>query len=140
MSDSGPPSSDEWGWTRPQRRALAALLLVLLVVLSIRYGLNRAYLSDPQPPQGRRAGELASRVDPNSATWQELAAIPSLGEKRARQIVAYRQSERSRGPVSVVFRSRDDLMRVKGIGRATAENVEPYLIFPAERPPAIKAE
>lgn len=135
MSSGSPPSSPQLGWTPVQRRALLVSLCILLAVLSIRYALNRAYVSDPQPPQGRRAGELATRVDPNSATWQELAAIPSLGEKRARQIVRFRESARSANPSTIVFRSPDDLMQVRDIGPATAQNLKPYLLFPPDHSP-----
>ena len=133
MSNAPPPARDEFGWTLPQRRALILLLAVLLVGLCVRYAFNRSYVSDPQPVQGSRAGELASRIDPNSASWEELAAIPSLGEKRSRAITDYRDGVRARDPAAVVFRSANDLMRVKGIGRATADNLKPYLIFPADR-------
>ena len=133
MSNGGPPSREEFGWTLPQRRALIVLLGVLLASLCVRYALNRSYVSDPQPAQGSRAGELASRIDPNSANWEELAAIPSLGEKRSKAIVEYRDGVRARDPAAVVFRSANDLMRVRGIGRATADNLKPYLIFPGER-------
>lgn len=124
------------GWTLPQRRALVALLLVLLVVLSVRFALNRQYVSDPQPPHGPRYDELASRIDPNTADWQTLAAIPSLGEKRARQIVAYRDRLRVADPNAVVFRQPADLLRVRGIGPATEQNILPYLIFPSPSAPA----
>jgi competence ComEA-like helix-hairpin-helix protein len=96
--------------------------------------MNRSYVSDPQPAEGTRAGELASRLDPNSATWQELAGIPSLGEKRAKAIADYRDVAHSRDPTATVFRSAGDLMRVRGIGTATVENLKPYLVFPGERP------
>src|SRR5690348_17068103 len=98
MSGGTPKSSGELGWSPPQRRALLALLCVLLIALSIRYACNRRYVSDPQPPQPARYNELASRIDPNVATWQELAAIPSLGEKRAKEIVAYRDRAHQTDP------------------------------------------
>ena len=53
-------------------------------------------ISDPQPSEGPRAAELQSRIDPNAADWKTLAAIPNLGEKRAKAIVAYRDGIRSR--------------------------------------------
>ena len=125
-----PPQSRQFGWTLSQRRALIALLSVFLVALCVRFALNRQYVSDPQPPQGLRAGELASRIDPNVADWQTLAAIPTLGEKRARQIVQYRERMRSANPSPVIFRDPTDLLHIPGIGRATMENLRPYLLFP----------
>jgi DNA uptake protein ComE-like DNA-binding protein len=115
-----------------QRRVLLALLAVFLVVLCIRFALNHTYVPDPQPPQGARAAELASRVDPNSADWQTLATIPTLGEKRARAIVAYRDRMRPDGSTVLAFQRATDLLHIRGIGAATMENIKPYLIFPAD--------
>ena len=127
--------SRQFGWTASQRRALIALLLVLLVVLGVRLAVNRQYVSDPQPAQGARYEELATRIDPNTADWQTLAAIPTLGEKRAKEIVAYRDRIRSSEPNAIVFRDAADLLRIRGIGRATIDNLRPHLVFPpADRP------
>ena len=135
MSGGTPKSSAEFGWSLSQRRALIVLLSLLLASLAIRYACNPVYVSDPQPAQPARYNEMASRLDPNAATWQELAAIPSLGEKRAKDIVAFRDRARQADAGAIVFRSPPDLMRVKGIGNSTARNVEPYLVFPAtDRP------
>ena len=121
-------------WTAGQRRALLLLLTLLLLALTLRYALNPAYVPSIQPPGGARSAELASRLDPNSADWQALSAIPSLGEKRAREIVAYRDKVHAADSSRVVFRTADDLARVRGIGKATVENLRPYLLFPGSDP------
>jgi DNA uptake protein ComE-like DNA-binding protein len=120
------------GWTPAQRRALLVLLTAFLLFLSIQSLRNRQLIADPQPTEGSRAAELDARIDPNTADWQTLAAIPSLGEKRAKAIVAYRQQARASNPRSLTFRSPDDLLQVRGIGAATVENLRPFLSFPAE--------
>ena len=124
----------EFGWTLAQRRALLALLAVLLVWLTVQYARHRSFVSDPQPAGGSRAEELASRIDPNSADWQTLAAIPTLGPKRAKDIVAYRDRVRLGDANAVAYRTAADLLRIRGIGGATVENLRPYLIFPADSP------
>jgi DNA uptake protein ComE-like DNA-binding protein len=124
----------EFGWTLSQRRALLLLITVLLVCLTVQFLRNRAYVSDPQPSAGARSAELASRIDPNSADWQTLAAIPTLGEKRARAIVAYRDGIRAAAAGRVVYRTASDLLQVRGIGAATVENLRSYLDFPADVP------
>jgi competence protein ComEA len=134
MSDSNQPEPREWGWNYSQRRALALLLSILLVVLCIRFALDRQFVPNPQPPQGARADELATRIDPNTADWQTLAAIPGLGEKRAKSIVEYRDRMRGASPSRRVFQRASDLRRVRGIGPATVANLAPYLIFPPESP------
>lgn len=94
--------------------------------------MDRSHVPDPQAPEGSRAAELASRIDPNAADWQTLSAIPTLGPKRAKDIVAFRERARASDRSKVVFHSSVDLMQVRGIGLATLENVRPYLIFPSD--------
>ena len=137
MPDAPPAQQDDaptLGWTAPQRRFLLGLLTVLLVLLSLRYACNPVYVPDPQPEHPPRAHELADRLDPNTADWQTLAALPSIGERRARDIVAYReqwQKDRRPGPP---FTQPSDLLRIRGIGYAMMSALEPYLIFQSPRP------
>ena len=123
------PASDPF-WTASQRRALIVLLSILLVFLTGRYACNRAFVDDPQPEVPARADELADKLDPNTADWRELAAIPNLGEKRAQAIVAFREKWQAQYPRDPAFRGPEDLRQIKGIGVATAANLKPYLIFP----------
>src|SRR3954464_16027835 len=133
MAAPGKPQSVESGWNSPQRRALLLLISLLLLVLIVQLILNRRYV--PQhPAQGGRAAELASRLDPNTADWQALAAIPNLGEKRARDIVSFRERIRASPPGQVVYKKASDLRVIRGIGPATIERLGAYLIFPGERP------
>ena len=118
-------------WTLPQRRALLLLLAALLVFLAVRYALNPVYVSNPQPERPGRSDELADRIDPNTADWPTLAALPGIGEKRAREIVAYREEAAARSPGGVDFAQKEDLLRIKGIGSAMLEAIAPYLTFPA---------
>lgn len=124
-------------WKPSHRRALIALLAVLLVCLSINLAFNRARIPDPQPENGLRSNELATQIDPNTASWEELAAIPRLGEKRAQAIVALRDQLLRDHPDRLPFSNPDDLRRIKGIGPSTIANLKPYLFFaPATRPAA----
>jgi len=137
MSDANPAEPQpprEWVWTLSQRRAILGLLCVMGVVLWVQFFRNRQFVPDPQPAQGPRSAELASRIDPNTADWHELAAIPNLGEKRAQDIVAYRDRLRMTNPNRVVFKSLTDLRGIRDIGPATAERLRTYLIFPGESP------
>jgi len=117
-------------WTNQQRIVLIWLLLIFCGWLAFRAYKNPRYVSDPQPQAGARAGELLDRLDPNSATWQELSVLPELGEKRAKEIVAYREEFVRAGRGAVAFRSAEDLLKIKGIGVSMVENLSPYLKFP----------
>lgn len=122
----------EPGWSPSQRRGLLVLLTLLLAFLIFQAVRDRTFISDPQPAQGPRAAELQSRIDPNSADWQTLSAIPNLGPKRAHAIVAYRDSARGPDTRQVVFQRPADLLHVRGIGPAMVENLRPYLLFPPD--------
>jgi hypothetical protein len=135
MTQGSQPEPREWGWNLSQRRALLLLLSILLIAFCIRLAMNRQFVPTPQPPQGARAAELATRIDPNTADWQTLAAIPGLGEKRAKEIVAFRDRMLARRPGYPVSTRAKDLILVRGIGPATVANIEPYLVFTPESLP-----
>jgi hypothetical protein len=118
--------------TLSQQRAIAALFLILAGVLAVRHAFNPAYVSDPESDSGPRAGELLDRVDPNSADWPQLAALPGLGEALARRIVDYRREFLATHTGRRAFERLEDLENVKGIGRAMLANLQPYLHFPPD--------
>jgi hypothetical protein len=120
-----------WTWTLGQRRALLALLFGLIIYLGFRLYFNQAYVPDPPPPHGPRYDEVVDKIDPNTADVATLAALPLIGEKRARQIVEYREKRRAQSPGRAVFRSEDDLLLIRGFGKASLDTLRPYLIFPA---------
>jgi competence protein ComEA len=124
-----PPDTPRLAWSVPQRRVLLVLLTTLLVALTVRYALNPSYVSDPQPERPPRLDELADRIDPNTADWPTLAVLPGIGEKRAKDIIAYREEARRYTP-GVVFARREDMLKVKGIGLTMLEGMAPYLSFP----------
>ena len=125
-------------WSYSQRRVLLVLLSILCVALIVRYALNPVYVSDPQPAVPARYGELADKIDPNTADWQALAALPGIGERRARDIVAYRERVRGGDPSRVVFDAPGDLLYVKGVGAAMVSALQPFLVFPPSTAPATR--
>ncbi len=64
-------------------------------------------------------GKAAVRVKLNTATAVELEALPGVGPALAQRIAAYRQGRR--------FSSVDDLLKVKGIGKAKLERLRPLV-------------
>lgn len=72
-------------------------------------------VSAVQPGQGGLT-ENGGLVNINTADSQTLQTLPGIGEKRAADIIAYRQAH---GP----FRRLSDLTRVDGIGEGTLENL-----------------
>lgn len=123
----------EHGWTPRQRTALLVILVGILGYCSIRYALNSSYVSNPQPDEPARARELADRIDPNTADADELAALPTLGEKRAKAIVEYRERFGA-SATKPVFVEPSDMLRIRGIGAATLDQIRPFLKFPSTQP------
>lgn len=73
------------------------------------------------------AGDTGFVLDLNTASWAELAALPGLGEQRARDVVARRETL---GP----WRSVDELLEIKGIGPATiSQLVDHVRVAPRHR-------
>ena len=91
----------------PLRRALRCVSMACfagLLTLSAVHPQASAQDDDAQ-------SQSASRVDLNTATEAELVALPGIGPSKAQAIIARRE----RRP----FRRIEELMRVRGIGRAT---------------------
>ena len=121
-------------WTPRQRLALSLLILLILTYLSILYLNHPSRISTPQPNQGPRAAELQDQLDPNTATAEDLSALPNLGPAMARKIIEDREQFQKDHPNQPAYKSLNDLSRIKGIGPATLENLKPYLKFPSTQP------
>lgn len=72
------------------------------------------------------AASVRRGVDPNTAPWWELTALPGVGEATARQVIAYREAHADRAPV---FREPSDLEPVPDIGPRTIQRIVPHLRF-----------
>ena len=122
-------------WTRQQRAVLGTVVLVLCAALAARAYRHSQRVADPIDPVGPRAAELLSKIDPNTADWPAWAALPLIGEKRAKQIVEFRDKWSADHPGETPFAKLEDLTRVKGIGKATIETLAPFLTFPESAEP-----
>jgi competence ComEA-like helix-hairpin-helix protein len=80
---------------------------------------------------GAGGGRLqpGEKLDPNSATAEELARLPRIGPALAERIVAHRRT-------SGGFRDPADLRAVRGIGPALLTTIEPHLEFTRAPPRA----
>jgi Helix-hairpin-helix motif len=117
-------------WTNSQRVVVLAIVCGLLLYISLRYWHDPVYLPDPLPQTGDRSTQVASRLDPNTATTGQLAAIPSIGDKLAATIIDYRQRKQREHPGQTVFTSIYSLMSIRGIGPAKLQTLSEYLTFP----------
>ena len=99
-------------------RRIAALAAALaLAVLTVA---GPAFAAKPAP---------AGKVNINTASAEQLTALPGVGPKLAARIVEYRQKTGS-------FRATKDLMNVQGIGEKNFAKLETWLSVgePAKAP------
>ena len=122
--------SDEPPRGHATRAVVAGILLVLLGYAVIRRLFNPAYVSDPPPLEAVRSAEVEDRFDPNEAEWQTFAALPGIGESKARSIVAYREQYHQQHPGERAFAKLEDLLRIRGVGVTMLTQMQPYLRFP----------
>ncbi len=80
-----------------------------------------AAAKDKKKPS-KKSGPPSEPIDVNTATAEQLDALPRVGPALAARIVADRDSL---GP----FDSLEALQRVKGIGPALARGLSPYVTF-----------
>jgi competence ComEA-like helix-hairpin-helix protein len=66
--------------------------------------------------------EPGERIDPNTATAEQLMRLPGAGRAVADRIVTER--------TAVAFRTVEDLDRIRGVGPATIERWAPFLTLP----------
>jgi competence protein ComEA len=79
--------------------------------------------SFPSEPAGTRSsgdGSNAGLLNLNTASAQDLEALPAIGPVTAQAIVDYRAAN---GP----FRSVEEITQVKGIGAATLKKLKPLV-------------
>ena len=72
---------------------------------------------EPSRPDSLLPGEV---IDINTADAYDLRRLPGIGEKRAEDIIAFREEH---GP----FQNVDELTQVSGIGPVILENLRAYV-------------
>lgn len=89
---------------------LVAAALAVLFTLGLSAGTALA-AAKPAP---------SGKVNLNTASAEQLAAVPGIGDKLAGRIVEYRQKNGS-------FKNVQELMNVKGVGEKSFGKLEPFL-------------
>ncbi len=114
------PSLVVLGFRPRDRRAMTALMSVLLVWLSIEWIVVATRRPDPLLLQRGSDFQANFRVDINDSIWVDWMQLEGIGPSLAQRIVADR---RINGP----FSSIEDVKRVSGIGPATLDRIRPWL-------------
>ena len=104
---------------RPSARSgaitAAGLALSLLCLLAGAAPLS----ASPEAPSAAKSGP-AQPIDINSASVEQLTAVPGIGPSLAQRIVEFRKKE---GP----FQRVEDLLKIRGIGERSLEKIRPHV-------------
>lgn len=110
----------------PNEQKILIFLSVFSIIGAVMYysGLSGIYANKREAEQAtlEKAVEKDSlvQIDIRTAGAEELLLLPGIGEKRAADIIAYRQTKK--------FESAEELLNVKGIGAKTFLNLKSMLL------------
>lgn len=82
-------------------------------------GGNDVVVGNNSAARGASTDKTTGKVSLNTASAVELTSLPGVGDVTAQRIVEYRASHR--------FASIEEIMQVKGIGKAKFAKMQPYL-------------
>jgi competence protein ComEA len=100
--------------------------IMMAAIAAIALGVTTLDAQGKAPLQ-KPAATTAAPVNLNTATADQLAAIPGVGPKMADRIIAYR--EKNGG-----FKKVEDLMNVSGVGEKSFLKMKPLITVTAPRP------
>lgn len=105
---------------RTDQLFLGGLLCVLVILLGLHWARINGWGFRHEPVAVLTADGYLYTLEINQATWVEWAQLDGIGETLGRRIV---QDRIDHGP----FRSIEDVIRVKGIGKKTMDRIRPHL-------------
>lgn len=74
---------------------------------------------------------ITLRLNPNTATLDELLSIPGMGSARATALISHRTSQIADG-IPTPYQSPQDLSKIRGFGPSSLSRITPHLLFPTQ--------
>ncbi|WP_041081897.1 ComEA family DNA-binding protein [Thermotoga profunda] len=98
------------------------LILISFVglILLLGFALEKSYKKEDVASEEVARRTIEFPIDINVASYEELLEIPGIGPAKARAIIQFREQN---GP----FKTVDDLVKVSGIGKSTAQRISNYV-------------
>lgn len=113
-------------WHPRHHVPIAALVLLFLSLAVVRLLSRPVTLPEPLAT----LSSISLRLDPNTASEHDLAAIPGIGTARARALIEYRNTHRK--PTDPpLFTSLESLRTRKLLRSDSLRRAAPYLKFPS---------
>ena len=94
-------------------------LITLCFFTSIRYFYSYHFFSSPIYVNTEKLDYL--KLDLNQSAFGELAQVPGIGKSIANEIISYRNANGG-------FNNLDEIEKIKGVGKKTAEKIKSHLV------------
>ena len=104
--------------TENEQKILLFIILFAFLGLILKYTGLMAGNDSTAPDSLNFEKDYEIKYDLNTVTKEELITIPGIGEKKAADIIGYKETQG--------FRSKRDLMNIKGIGEKSYIKIEKY--------------
>lgn len=107
-------------------RKLVSGLIIIISVFALSMTSTFAETSSKTDAGKVATAQVASKININKATVEQLMEIKGIGESYAKRIVEYREKN---GP----FKNIEDITKVQGIGTKTFEKIKDLIIVDASK-------
>jgi competence protein ComEA len=97
------------------KHSVTKVMAVVMVASAVLFGGEALAAGKRKTP----AAQVSGVLNLNTASVQQLDALPGVGEKAAKRIVEYR--------TKTPFNRPEELVKVKGFGKKKFEHLKPYL-------------
>ena len=98
--------------------------LTFLVTAVLVLGLCALAAGEKAAPS-QETPALQGKLNINTASLKQIKLLPGIGKKTAAMILDYRTSNGN-------FKTVEDLLKIKGLGKKTLEKCRPYLTLAGE--------
>ncbi|WP_415230986.1 ComEA family DNA-binding protein [Psychromonas sp.] len=101
------------------KNKLTYRLLAIVPLLFLPFS-HQVLAADKVEESVQMTTQVVEKININTATGEQLAAINGIGVKKAQTIIDYRKMNGN-------FVDMNDLVNVKGIGEATLKKIQPFI-------------